>query len=96
MAVIALLELSLRNCTNQCLIDDFGDVDWLLPGHTTLPLKRFERNTIKNAIIHAQQAACAKLNPKEKSLLNVSAFSDSVPHTRHKPQVCTKEAAKIV
>ena len=79
MAVTALLELSLRNCTNQCLIDDFGDVDWLLPGHTTLHLKRFERNTIKNAISHAQQATYAKLNSKEKSLLNVSAFPDGVP-----------------
>ena len=31
MAIIALLELSLRNITNQRLIDDFGDTDWLLP-----------------------------------------------------------------
>ena len=67
MAVIARLELSLRNCTNQCLIDDFGDVDWLLPGHTTLPLKRNERNAIKKAISQAQQAVYAKLSAKEKS-----------------------------
>ena len=66
MAMIALLELSLRNITNQLLIEDFGDHEWLLPDHTTLPLKTFECNAISKAYSHAQKTAYSKLSYKEK------------------------------
>ena len=79
MAMIALLELSLRNITNQQLIDDFGDADWLLPGHTTLPLKSFERTAISKAYIQAQKAAYSKLSYHEKNNLDIQAFPAGKP-----------------
>jgi hypothetical protein len=79
MSMIALLELSLRNITNQLLIDDFGDPDWLLPGHTALPLKPFERTAISKAYSHAQKAAYSKLSYHEKNNLDAQAFPDGKP-----------------
>jgi len=74
MSMIALLELSLRNSTNQRLIDDFGDDDWLLKGRTTLPLEAFERDAIRKAIGNAQKAAYAKLSYRQKIHLDAFAF----------------------
>lgn len=71
MAMIALLELSLRNITNQLLIEDFGDHEWLLPDHTTLPPKPFECNAISKAYSHAQKTAYSKLSYKEKMILTL-------------------------
>lgn len=97
MSMIALLELSLRNSTNQCLIDDFGDDDWLLPGHTTLPLKSFERNAISTATSRAQQAAYSKLRSKEKSFLDAFAFPSGVPSgTSHKKVAKQRQALFVV
>jgi hypothetical protein len=85
MAMIALLELSLRNIANQRLVEDFGDDEWLLPGHTTLPLKPFEMSTISKAYSHAQKAAYSKLSYKEKTELDVRAYPDGIPpNTKHK------------
>lgn len=60
MSLIALLELALRNSTNQRLVDDFGDADWLLPGHSAVPLKRRELETIADATAYARRAAQSK------------------------------------
>ncbi len=79
MAMIALLELSLRNITNQLLIEDFGDDEWLLPGHTTLPLRAFERSAISKAYSHAQKAEYSKLSYKEKNDLDAQAFPAGIP-----------------
>lgn len=62
MSLIALLELALRNSTNQRLVDDFGVPDWLLPGHNAVPLKPRERATIADATDYARRAAQSKLN----------------------------------
>lgn len=62
MSLIALLELALRNSTNQRLVDDFGDPDWLLPGHNAVPLKPREQATISDATDYARRAAQSKLN----------------------------------
>lgn len=62
MSLIALLELALRNSTNQRLVDDFGDPDWLLPGHNAVPLKPRELATIADATDYARRAAQSKLN----------------------------------
>lgn len=60
MSLIALLELALRNSANQRLIDDFGDAEWLLPGHGAVPLKRRELETIADATAFARRAAQSK------------------------------------
>lgn len=97
MSMIALLELSLRNSTNQCLIDDFGDDEWLLPGHTTLPLKASEKKHISIAHSQAQKAAYSKLSYKEKSFLDAFAFPAGVPHgITHKNRVKKRQALFIV
>lgn len=84
MAMIALLELSLRNITNQRLIEDFGDDEWLLPGHTALPLKQFECSAISKAYSHAQKAEYSKLTYKEKSELDNKAYPEGIPEsTKH-------------
>lgn len=64
MSLIALLELALRNSTNQRLIDDFGDDQWLLPGHSAVPLKPRELETIADATSYARRAAQSKLNDR--------------------------------
>ena len=93
MAMIALVELSLRNITNQRLIDDFGDEEWLLPGHTTLPLKPFECNAISKAHSHAQKAAYSKLSYKEKSDLDAKAYPNGIPpNTKHKTVAKKRQA----
>lgn len=93
MAMIALLELSLRNITNQLLIEDFGDHEWLLPGHTALPLKPFERSMISKACSHAQKAAYSKLSYKEKTDLDARAYPEGIPpNTSHKTIVKKRQA----
>jgi len=97
MSMIALLELSLRNSTNQRLIEDFGDDEWLLPNHTSLPLKNFERTAISSAVSHAQKSAYAKLSYKEKSFLDAFAFPAGVPPgTSHKKAVKQRQALFVV
>lgn len=79
MSVIALLELALRNSTNQRLIQDFGNEEWLKPDSTTIPLGSFERKAVNTAIAHAKKAAYSKLNYKEKTALDERAFPAGVP-----------------
>lgn len=78
MSMIALLELALRNTTNQRIIEDFGDGQWLLPASETLPLKAAEQRMISKAHSHAQRAMYAKLNYREKSALDALAFPDGI------------------
>lgn len=97
MSMIALLELSLRNSTNQRLIEDFGDDEWLLSGHTTVPLKVFEINAIGNARTHAQKSSYSKLSYKEKSFLDAFAYPGGVPaRTSHKAAVRKRQGLFVV
>jgi len=97
MSMIALLELSLRNSTNQRLIEDFGDNKWLLSDHVTVPLKSFEINAINTARSHAQKAAYAKLNYREKSFLDAFAFPGGVPEgISHKTAVKKRQGLFVV
>lgn len=90
MAMIALLELSLRNITNQRLIDDFGDDEWLLPGHETLPLKSFECVAISKAYSNAQKAAYSKLSYREKSDLDAMAYPQGIPINAKRKDIAKK------
>ena len=67
MSLIALLELALRNSSNQSLIEDFGDDQWLLPGHTAIPLKPREQATIADAAAFARRAAQSKLDEQRRA-----------------------------
>lgn len=79
MAMIALLELSIRNVTNQQLIEEFGDEDWLLPSHKSLPLKPRDSKLISTAYSHAQKAIYSKLTHKQKTDLDAEAYPNGIP-----------------
>jgi hypothetical protein len=66
MSLIALLELALRNSTNQHLIEKFLDKQWLLPGRTAVPLKPREIEAAAKAHQHARRAAQSKIIQKIK------------------------------
>lgn len=93
MSMIALLELALRNTTNQRLIEDFGDGEWLLPSSSTLPLRPQEQRMISKAHSHAQRAMYAKLSYKEKAALDSRAFPNGVPTAiTHSKKVKARQA----
>ncbi len=97
MSMIALIELALRNATNQRLIDDFGDPEWLLPGRTTVPLKTYERNAVSKALNLARKAAYSKLSYKEKSYLDAFAYPGGIPRgTSHNTVVKRRQELFIV
>lgn len=79
MAMIALMELALRNSTNHRLISYFGDANWLLPNHTSVPLREAELKAARAAFQHAQRAAYSKLSYKQKSDLDSRAFPNGKP-----------------
>lgn len=79
MSMIALIELSLRNSTNQRLAQDFNDQEWLLPGRTTLPLAPDLTRLISKAAADARKAAYAKLTYRQKSGLDGTAFPAGIP-----------------
>jgi hypothetical protein len=97
MSMIALLELALRNATNHQLVIDFGDENWLVSEKSPVPLKAFERKAVAAAIGHAQRAAYAKLNHKEKAWLDAFAFPSGVPSgMKHKTVVSKRQRLFVV
>jgi len=93
MSMIALLELGLRNASNQRLVADFGNPNWLLPGSTTLPLKPSETKMLSTAQSHARKAHYSKLSYKQKGYLDAFAFPTGVPAGfSHKAKVRARQA----
>jgi hypothetical protein len=88
MSMIALLELSLRNSTNLRLIESFGDDQWMVSGKLSVPLRAFERNTVKTAVKQAQKASYSKLSYRDKAKLDLIAFPSGKPkNISHKNEV---------
>ena len=79
LSMIALLELALRNSTNLHLSADFDDFDWLLPGHTSVPLRKREIATVDKARKQAQREAYSKLSYQDKISLDTQAFPTGIP-----------------
>lgn len=97
MAMIALMELALRNSSNQRLIADFGRDQWLLPAQPTLPLLEREKKTISLAHKYAQRAAYAKLSYKQKAYLDAFAFPSGLPTgISHKHKTDKRQALFVV
>lgn len=97
MSMIALLELSLRNSTNQRIIEDFGDDKWLLKGSETLPLQPNERIAISRANSQARKALYAKLTYRQKNQLDAFAFpGGKPPNMTHEKTVKARQAQFIV
>lgn len=97
MAMIALMELALRNSSNQQLIADFGRDQWLLPLQPSIPLLDREFKTIRQAHKYAQRAAYSKLNYRQKSYLDAFAFPGGVPvGITHKRKTGARQALFVV
>ncbi len=79
MSMIALLELALRNATNQRLVEHFGDPEWLLPNSSAVPLKSSEIRMVSTAQSHARKALYSKLSYKQKAWLDCFAFPAGMP-----------------
>lgn len=92
MSMIAVMELGLRNSTNNQLVEDFGDPDWLLPEHTAVPIRRAEQPLISKAHNNARRAVYSKLTYKEKSALDDCAFPYGKPEeVTHKQEVKARQ-----
>lgn len=97
MSMIALLELSLRNSTNNRLTIDFGDADWALPHHSAFNLGEGEKTLLSKAQSNARKAAYSKLSYREKAWLDAFAFPGGVPlGTNHKTTVKKRQALFVV
>lgn len=77
MAVIALIELSLRNSVDLRLRTDFGEKDWLQKPPFTFEEK--EERSLKIAKVHAQKAQYSKLTYKQKQLLDTKIYPHGIP-----------------
>lgn len=78
-AVIALIEVSLRNLADVQIAKDFGEINWLQQPPASLNFKEQENRAISQAIQHAQKAQYAKLNHQEKKALDAKIYPHGVP-----------------
>ncbi|MCF6305910.1 MAG: hypothetical protein L3J33_11130 [Rhodobacteraceae bacterium] len=79
MAVIALIELGLRNLANQQISLAYDDVDWMVSRETRIEFRDKEKRSIRTAIQHAKKSQYAKLTYKEKQGLDLQVFPSGVP-----------------
>lgn len=97
MSMIALFELSLRNTTNQRLIEEFGDEEWLVSDRNFVPLKSDNLKAIKVARSPARKALYAKLSYKQKIYCDAFAYPSGVPaDTKHETKVKKRQAMFVV
>lgn len=79
LAVIALIELGLRNQSDLRIAQDFGVNDWLISPPKTIVLRDKEIRSIKVAKQHAQKAQYAKLSYKQKLALDSNIYPKGLP-----------------
>jgi hypothetical protein len=79
MAIIALIELSLRNLADTRIAEDLGQLEWLQKPTVGLELDDQERRAIKLAIQHAQKAEYSKLTHAGKKELDAKIYPHGVP-----------------
>ena len=79
MAIIALIELSLRNLADVRIAEDLGQAEWLQKPTLGLELDDQEKRAIKIAIQHAQKAEYSKLTHAGKKKLDGTIYPHGVP-----------------
>lgn len=79
LPLIALTEISLRNCVNEALSSYFHSDDWLLTQPPNFSWKGAEDSKIENARREAQRTIYSKLSNREKVALDSLAFPNGVP-----------------
>lgn len=80
MSMIAMIELALRNATNETCIRHFQSDSWLTNATISSKLSESEQSHIGKARKQAQRAIYAKKSFKEKATLDDVAFPNGVPH----------------
>ena len=79
MAVIALIELGLRNLADQRIAVAYNDENWMISERSGIDFREKEKRSIKTAIQHAKKAQYAKLTYREKQAIDRKAFPEGVP-----------------
>lgn len=80
MPVTALIEIALRNAVCERLASLFDTPDWLQAPPASFVWRGQERDSIRRAKRHAQQAGYAKLNQFQKRQLDRVAYPDGLPN----------------
>ena len=84
LAVIALIEIALRNRVHSQISESFSEPNWLTADPSPVPLQKSEEGLVKQARKQAQKDRYSKLTNKEKRLLDNIAYPNGVPNTiRH-------------
>lgn len=79
MAVIAQIELALRNSVNEIDKTHFENSDWIRQPHEKLIWAMQEKGAIKSADRNARRAIYAKLSQNEKQALDTAAYPNGIP-----------------
>ncbi len=79
MAVIALIELGLRNKVHDQIFRDFGVEDWMLNPPEKIRFCQTEKRLITIAKKHARKAMYSKLSHKDKKALDERIYPIGVP-----------------
>lgn len=79
MPLVALTEITLRNCVNEVMAEFLGEDDWLLLNPLPAVLKPEETDRVRKGIRDAKRAMYAKLTNREKVALDALAFPAGVP-----------------
>jgi hypothetical protein len=93
-AVIAVVEIALRNTVCEHLRSAFGVPGWLKDPPAPFEWGDEELAKIKEAERHAQRACYAKLNSTQKRTLDTVAYPNGVPQNiRHETRVKARQKA---
>lgn len=95
MAVIALVELALRNSINNQIIHDFGVEEWMRNPPHKIMFKPQDKSLIKTAERHAQKAAYSKLTHKGKKAIDLLIYPHGVPEFETHEELSRKRRTQM-
>jgi hypothetical protein len=97
MPITALIEICLRNATSERLRMLFDTADWLQNPPQPFLWRQQEKDAIRNAKRHGQQAVYAKKNQHQKKQLDRLAYPAGIPlNLSHKDRVKARQAKIII
>jgi hypothetical protein len=97
MAVLALIELGLRNTVNNQITSDFGVTDWMQKPPRQLRFYEKEVRSIKVATRNAQKAEYSKLRHRDKKALDAIIYPRGIPaNIKHETLSRKRQATFII
>ena len=94
MAVVAQVELALRNEADVNIAEEFNSEDWILSRPIALALRKTEESALKKAIEHARKAQYSKLTSMDKQRLDARNYPGGLPlGIKHSTKVTRRRAA---